>query len=136
MIKVYPGKKIEEITNIDYRQYFAGHLERPQLIDAIDDDIEIGISNYKEFTADKPHVHPVCSEYGYIISGVSKVLLLDCNEEYTLKEGDFFHISKGTPYASKHAKGTKVLFIKAPSNNDKTLVEITEDLDKWMKSWN
>ncbi len=135
MIKIYPNKKIEEVTSIDYRQYFAGHLERPQLIDSIDDDVEIGISNYKEFTADKPHVHPVCSEYGYIISGATKVLLLDTKEEYTLREGDLFHISKGTPYASKNKKGTKVLFIKTPSNNDKTLVEITEDLDKWMKTW-
>lgn len=135
MIKIYKNKTIEEVTNNDYRQYFSGHLERKQLIDAVDDDVEIGISKYKNFTADKPHVHPICSEYCYIISGSSKILLLDTNEEHELHEGDFFHISKGTPYASKHKGGTKIIFIKAPSTNDKTLSKITKQLDEWMKKW-
>ena len=135
MIKIFRKKEITNATEKEYRQYFAGHLKNPQLLEHIDDDVEIGFSNYQKFTADKPHLHPECSEYCYIVSGCSKILMLETNEEFVLNEGDLMHISKNSPYASKHKAGTKVLFIKNPSINDKTLIEISPSLKEWLKKW-
>ena len=120
----------------EYRQYLTGHLGRPQpFLRHIEDDIEVGMSQYETFTADKPHVHPVCTEHGYVLSGVLRVRLLDSGEETELHEGDFFVLRPGTPYASKSLAGTRVLFIKHPGQNDKTLVEPDEETAKWMSNW-
>lgn len=121
----------------EYRHYLTGHLSRPQLhLKHIEDNIEIGISEYREFTADQPHVHPVATEHCYIISGYVK---LRCFEpelfEREFRAGDFFLIRPGIGHASKNAPGTRVLFIKSPGINDKTLIEVDLDTKEWMKSW-
>lgn len=120
-----------------YRQYLTGHLSVPQpSLKHIDDDIEIGMSLYKEFTADTPHVHPVCTEHAYILQGAIRIKLLDgSGEEQEFKAGDFFLLRPGTPYATKNAPGTQVLFIKSPGMNDKTIVETDEETKKWLSAW-
>lgn len=118
-----------------FRQYLVGNLKNPQILNHFEDDIEIGISNYSTFKADIPHKHPVCSEYNYILEGTSKVLFLDDWTECIFHAGDFYSIPKNTPYASKHMAGTKVLFIKTPSINDKTKVDIDSKLEQWLSEW-
>lgn len=120
-----------------YRQYLTGHLGQPQpLLRHIDSDIEVGISHYREFTADVPHVHPMAEEHGYVLRGSVRVRILDgSNTEMEFTEGDFFVIRPGEPHASKNAADTVVLFIKAPGVNDKTAVEIDEDTQRWLSSW-
>ena len=137
MIKVIKREQIEEALSKEYRQYLTGHLRRPQpFLEHVEDDIEIGMSYYREFAADTPHVHPVCTEHAYVLQGSVKVRLLDgSNEEYELRAGDLFVFYPGTPYATKNAEGTKVLFIKSPGMNDKTLVEIDDETKRWLSDW-
>jgi uncharacterized cupin superfamily protein len=121
----------------EYRQYLTGHLAREQrFLKHVDDDIEIGISHYREFTADKPHMHPVATEHGYILQGSLRMRLLDgSGEEYRFDQGDFFVLRPGVGYATKNAPGTKILFIKSPAGNDKTEVDVDETTRIWLQSW-
>ncbi len=130
-------EQLDSALEKDYRQYLTGHLANPRPnLKHIDDDIEIGMTFYREFTADTPHVHPVCVEHAYILSGSVMVRLLDGRgAEYTLREGDFFVLPAGIPYVSKNAAGTRVLFVKSPGMNDKTPVNPDEDTLRWMASW-
>ena len=129
-------EEIEKALKKEYRQYLAGHLGRPQILDHFDEDIEIGMSYYEEFTADKPHVHPVCAEHGYVLEGALRIRLLDgSKKEFEFLPGDFFALEPGIPYAGKNKKGTRILFIKAPGMNDKTLVEPDEETKKWLNKW-
>ena len=131
------GMNIEAALALEYRQYLTGHLQREQKhLRHIDDDIEIGISHYREFTADKPHVHPIATEHGYVLQGAVKVLLLDGSDQcYEFKAGDFFVLRPGIGYATKNAADTKILFIKSPGTNDKTEIQITEQVAQWLSSW-
>ncbi len=128
---------LEFALSKEYRQYLTGHLGRPQpFLNHIDDDTEIGMSYYREFTADTPHVHPICTEHTLILSGAIRMRILDgSGEEYEFREGDFFVLPTNTPYATKNAPGTRVLFIKAPGVNDKTLVTPDEDTLRWLSAW-
>ena len=121
----------------EYRQYLTGRLERPQkYLEHIDNDIEIGVSEYREFTADKPHMHPVCTEHGYVLRGSLRLRLLDgSGEERQFDQGDFFLLRPGVPYATKNAAGTRILFIKAPGTNDKTEVPVDEETRRWLSAW-
>ncbi|MBQ8688174.1 MAG: cupin domain-containing protein [Ruminococcus sp.] len=121
----------------EYRQYLTGHLSRPQpFLQHVEDDIEIGISHYREFTADTPHMHPAATEHAYILQGSVKVKLLDGSAaEYEFHEGDFFVLQPGIACAAKNKADTKVLFIKSPGVNDKTVVEVDEETEKWLRTW-
>ena len=135
--KIIRKKQIDEALDKEYRQYLCGHLSKPQpFLEHLDSDIEVGISFYKEFTADTPHVHPVCTEHCYVLSGSTRMLILgDEREEVELNEGDFFVLPPNKPYASKHKAGTKLLFIKAPGTNDKTIIDIDEETKEWLRAW-
>ena len=135
-IEFIRGSELEEALSLGYRQYLTGHLSIPQPhLKHIDADIEVGTSVYREFTADKPHVHPVCTEYNCVLSGAVRLLDISAGEEHEFCAGDFWVLRPGTPYATKNAAGTRVLFIKAPSENDKMLVEVDEGLRRWLSCW-
>ena len=129
--------ELDQALEKQYRQYLTGHLQYPQEhLQHVEDDIEVGISYYREFTADTPHMHPIATEHGYVLQGSVKVrLLLEEPREYQFDAGDFFVLRPGIGYATKNAPNTKVLFIKSPGVNDKTKVEITEETKKWLSSW-
>lgn len=136
-MEIIKGSEIDNALSKEYRQYLTGHLCKSQpFLKHIDDDIEIGISYYQKFTADKPHVHPVCTEHAYVLEGAIKILLLDgSNKEYEFNSGDFFMLRPGIPYATKNADRTRVLFIKSPGINDKILVDVDEKAKKWLETW-
>ena len=136
-IAVLRGASIENALAKEYRQYLAGRLTREQAhLPCITDDIEVGISRYDVFTADKPHVHPIATEHGYVLQGSIRIKRLDGEqEEYEFCEGDFFVVQKGIPCAAKNAAGTKILFIKSPGINDKTLVAIDKKTETWLSAW-
>jgi len=136
-LEIIRGDALEQALGKEYRQYLTGHLQYPQEhLRHIDDDIEIGISHYRAFTADKPHVHPVATEHCYILQGSVKLLVLDGQPvEHCFHAGDFFLLRPGIAYATKNAPETKVLFTKAPVTNDKTLVPVTEELTRWLSAW-
>lgn len=136
-VAVIRGVAIDKALEKEYRQYLTGKLTREQkYLPHIDDEIEVGISYYREFTADKPHKHPIATEHGYVLQGTMRMKLLDGSEnEYEFGAGDFFVVPKGVPCATKNSAETKVLFIKSPGINDKTLVESSEDLSRWLSCW-
>lgn len=121
----------------EYRQYLTGHLSREQkYLKHIDNDTEIGISFYQTFTPDKPHMHPLATEHGYVLQGSLRMRVLDgSNTELQFDAGDFFVLRPNVPYATKNAPNTKILFIKAPGINDKTLVQIDAETEEWLSKW-
>lgn len=131
------GDDLDRALQREDRQYLAGHLMREQKhLAHVDADTEVGVSDYRHFTPNKPHVHPVATEFGYVLRGSVRVRLLDgSGEENQFDAGDFFVIAPGVPYASKNAPGTRVLFVKAPGGNDKTLVPVDEDTERWLAGW-
>jgi mannose-6-phosphate isomerase-like protein (cupin superfamily) len=130
------GSELNKALQSDYRVYLCGNLCKPQNMKWIPDgELEIGISFYKEFTADKPHFHAANTEYNYVINGMTKLLLIDYGEEFIFEEGSLFIIPPHTKYASKHIGGTRIIFVKNPGGNDKKLVDINKALTEWLKSW-
>ena len=96
---------------------------------------EIGVSHYKQFTADRPHYHTSATEYNYIISGSSKFFLIDVGKQILLEAGSLLRLPPMTKYASKHLENTKILFFKSPGGNDKQLLDTDERLNAWLRSW-
>lgn len=131
------ANEINEAFSHSYRHYLTGHLTRPQPnLKHIEDDIEIGMSEYLDFTADQPHVHPIATEHGYVLSGAVRIRCFEEDMvEQEFRAGDFFLIRPGVGHASKNAPGTRVLFIKSPGTNDKTLIEVDEDTSRWLAAW-
>lgn len=124
--------EIKKALDKEYRQYFIGQLQKPQLLNYIEkDNLEIGTSLYKKSKADTPHRHSLTSEMLYILKGTYKILLIDIMKEYVLTVGDFFVLPPKTPYASKALPDTQVLFIKT-GGNDKEVVSISEEVQIWM----
>ena len=116
------------------RQYLVGQLNLPQNLSHIDDaNIEIGVTDYKEYTIEPPHSHKVAFEYQYMISGKTKYFDVDTNEETCYVAGDFYRIDPGTRYAQKALGGTTILFVKTPPGNDKIVVETTDAVELWFK---
>ena len=117
----------EEIRNVlkkTSRQYFVGNLKNPQTIEAIlDERLEIGISYYQVDQIEPAHVHSVATEYQYVISGKTEYVELETGQKSFFNEGDFYAIFPNTTYLQYVHPGTKILFIKTPSINDKKLVD-------------
>ncbi len=130
------GFDVREALKTSDRVYLCGNLKKPQDLEWIHDTgIEIGLSHYKFFSADRPHLHINAAEYNFVMDGASKVLLLDEKEEYLFEKGSLFIIPPGLKYASKHISDTKVLFIKNPGGNDKQLIEADETVKHWLSAW-
>jgi len=92
------GANIERALAEVQRVYLCGDLVFPQ--DSLEHiqskGMEIGISDYKEFTVDKPHFHTKTTEYNYVLSGATKLFLIDSQEEqiYRLSEKDARYASQ------------------------------------------
>jgi len=130
------GTELFESLLGNNRIYLCGNLKKPQDLQWIhDDNIEVGISYYQEFTADLPHQHSIVSEYNFVVSGSCKVLVVSEQKEYIFEEGSLFIIPPQTKYASKHRSNTKILFFKVPGGNDKELIEVSPSIQEWLSKW-
>ncbi len=130
------GKDIQTALEFVNRVYLCGNLQKPQDLQWIcDNQNEVGISYYRQFTADQPHYHTTAKEYNFIISGETKVFLIDEGHEFLFKAGSIFVLPPMTKYASKHTENTKILFFKSPGGNDKILVDADSKLKEWLASW-
>ena len=117
------------------RQYLAGNLSRPQAVAHYDtSDLEIGITSYSDDACEQPHFHTQATEYQYMLSGWTQYLDTDTGEEYEFRSGDFYVIEPGTTYAQRSKRGTRILFIKVPSTNDKNVVTPGPDVEAWLAS--
>ncbi len=81
------SSELKEYFKSNSRVYLCGNLKEPQDMSWIETDgLEIGMSDYKTFTADIPHYHASNIEYNFVLSGESKIFMLDEGKEYTFKE--------------------------------------------------
>ena len=119
------------------RVYLCGNLAAPNGLAHIPTDgFELGISDYKAFTAEAAHTHTENGEYNYILAGHLKVYIFHEKKEYTLSAGDLFLIEPHMPYCTKALAGTRVLFAKTPGGNDKQLnPELDALLENWKTNW-
>lgn len=113
--------EIEHALQTTSRQYFVGDLKLPQIIQHIHDpDIEIGISSYESAdTEESAHWHPIQKEFQYVLSGRTVYTNVVTGEKYEYKAGDFYAIYPEICYKQVSEQGTRILFIKIPSINDK-----------------
>lgn len=131
-----PNSIIQNVLQTEDCVYLCGNMKIPQKLNEIKDDkIEIGYCSYKKFEAKKPHYHPYVTEYQLLLSGECKYLDLENGEEHLVKEGDFYIIKPNMKYIQKINPGAKILFVKAPGGNDKTLLEMTDRIRAWAESW-
>lgn len=126
--------EIAEVLQNTTRQYFAGNLSRPQQLPFIRDErLEIGISSYPDFQSEPAHIHTAATEYQYVISGWTEYMDIETGDIFEFRKGDFYAILPDTAYSQRVKAGTRILFIKTPSINDKKLVEITDGQLEWLK---
>lgn len=131
--KLIENESIRQSLQNTTRQYLVGNLKQSQILDFIsNDNVEIGITFYKDYNGELPHKHSVAVEYQYVISGRTQYLDLDTCETHEFIKGDFFAIYPNTTYAQRSKPGTEILFIKVPSINDKQIVEADNNVKKWL----
>ena len=129
--KVSSGE-IEKVLANTTRQYFVGNLKKPQELPFVQDDrLEMGVTDYTEYTTEKVHYHTETLEYIYLISGWTKYMDVETGEVQEYRAGDFYCIETDTVYAQKSAPGTRLIFVKVPSKNDKQEVETSELVREW-----
>lgn len=132
-IQKISSSTISEALEKTSRQYLVGNLKQQQLIEHIHDrDVEVGVSYYKIFTADTPHIHATVSEYQYVLQGSTQIKNLLTNEITKLEAGDFYIVNSNTAYAQKSMPDTKILFFKYPGMNDKVPVDIDKETEIWL----
>ena len=137
MFKKIESASIQDSLKQTTRQYLTGQLKLPQALSHIDDEnIEIGITDYKHYTPEAPHWHKVAYEYQYMINGETKYIDIDSGEETHYVTGDFFRIEPHTKYAQKSKAGTIILFVKTPPGNDKVSLDTSDDARIWLEDWN
>ncbi|MGL4451040.1 MAG: cupin domain-containing protein [Sarcina sp.] len=136
MFEVIKSEELNEAFESNQRQYLTGMLAKEQFLNYIkDENVEIGMSRYKEYNYEKPHYHTEVAEYHLILKGETKYVNIEENKELVFKEGDFYIIRPNTTYIQKSLEGTELMFIKVPGKNDKVSVPSNEKIDKWFISW-
>ena len=135
-MKIVNGKQVRKALSKQIRVYFCGNLSNPEDFEfAKTDGLEIGISHYDSYTAEKVHLHEWNYEYNIIRSGVVKVYVFSEHKEYEVHQDDMYVIEPGMAYVTKAIAGTEVLFVKLPGGNDKKLLPVTDNIMEWGKSW-
>ncbi len=130
------GAEIEKYSAIHESNYLCGDLKLPQeLAHLHDENVEIGLCYYKDFSAKKAHYHTEVTEYQYVLCGEVKYLDIANNTEHTYRKGDFYIIRPNTHYIEKVSPDSKVFFIKSPGKNDKISVEESLEVREWASSW-
>jgi 8-oxo-dGTP diphosphatase len=123
-------QEIEDGLRESSRQYLVGNLALSQIIQHIsEEDLEIGITDYNEKTQEKPHWHLKQKEYQYVISGITQYRIIGTEDIMEFKQGDFYAIYPSICYEQISEAGTRILFIKVPSINDKMDCNNCERMD-------
>ena len=126
-------KDIEASLQGTTRQYLAGNLKRPQALRHIQTEhLEIGVTVYSDYSSEPAHYHTEATEYQYMLEGWTQYMDTETREVLEFVKGDFYAILSGTKYAQKSKPGTKILFIKVPSINDKTICPMDDALLSWL----
>jgi 8-oxo-dGTP diphosphatase len=129
----WDGAEIEAVLSATSRQYLVGDLKRPQELEfQADSRLEIGITAYALPASEDPHGHTAATEFQYVLSGMTEYLDIDTGEEHAFRTGDFYSIEYPTRYAQRSKAGTRILFVKVPSLDDKVVVEASADVRAWL----
>lgn len=123
-ITVIAADELNEVFKHDYRQYLVGNLKKEQELPFVyDTNCEIGISDYKEAFVEKAHYHTLVTEMNYLISGHAKIFNLDTNETIEVEAGGFYTFPPYQKHKVELSAGSKVIFIKNLSVNDKVSID-------------
>lgn len=115
------------------RAYVQGDLKSPQDFEHVHSkDVEIGFANYDQDGVDDPHFHPIATEAQVVISGFVELLNIDTGKQIDLAPGDFYVVEPGVKHVQRATSGTRVLIVKWPSLNDKTLIEPDAATQLWI----
>lgn len=132
MFKQIASEDLRNALRQTSRQYLAGTLQRPQLVEAfVDSRIEVGISEYAQSASEKTHFHTQATEYQFIVSGLTEYLDIDTGETHIFRSGDAYAIEPLTKYAQRIKAGTTILFVKVPAGDDKVVVEESPETILW-----
>lgn len=135
-MKVVDGILVRQALSEKNRVYLCGNLSYADSFNpVINDGLEIGISHYDSFTAEKAHFHKWNTEYNIVKKGTVKVYVFEERKEYVLNEDDMYVIEPGKAYITKAQPGTEVLFVKSPGGNDKELISPTDEIICWSRDW-
>ena len=97
--------------------------------------IGIGITVAHKNDVDAPHYHTKITEYQYVLDGRVCILDIETGKEYLYKKGDFYVIYPWFKHVQKMEKGSRVIFVKSEFIDDKILVDIDDELEKWMNDY-
>jgi len=136
--RILQGSDIDRILASAGRQYLVGDLRRPQELAHIrSDEIEIGISDYAGGEYEPPHFHPILTEYELVLWGSTEYYDIDTGRSHRFGGMDFYCIEPNVPYAQVVLERTRILFVKVPAIDDKTLVEqVPPGLSAWRERLN
>lgn len=117
------------------RQYLQGNLKREQELPYIhNENSEIGISYYREFSYDDVHYHEKITETNYILEGKIGMKIVDTGEEFVVEQGGIFSIPPKVPHIMKAKPETKIIFFKDYAANDKRIVDMDmSELKEWLE---
>ena len=134
-VAVIPAEEINGALKTTDRQYVQGNLQKEQPVSFIQTvENEIGISDYKEYTHDDPHYHDEITETNYVISGKVCMKILDTDTDYVIEAGGVFSIPPKVKHVLKIKAGTRIIFFKSKSINDKHAIDFDSlGLDKWFR---
>ena len=134
-LAIIPAEEIEEALKKTDRQYIQGNLQSEQMVSFIRTmNSEIGISDYKEYTHDEPHYHDEVMETNYIITGAVCLRNLETGEDFVVKAGGVFSVPPHIPHVLKIKAGTRIIFTKTPSVNDKHVLNFDDlGLEEWYR---
>ena len=136
-MKTVNGQQVREALSKQIRIYLCGNLsDREDFEFAKTDGLEIGISHYDVYTAEKAHLHQWNHEYNIVRSGAVKVYVFEEHREYEFHQDDMYVIEPNMRYITKALPDTEVIFVKSPGGNDKELLPVTDSIVKWGETWN
>ena len=109
------------------KQYLTGNLKKPQELEHVPSShVEIGMTRMRQGERERPHYHPVQSEFVYVLDGTFEVVELSTDQTHTLRKGDFLAIEGNTRYAQHAVTNCLLFFAKCPSVDDK--IELDQDM--------
>lgn len=137
-VAVFSPEEINASLEHTDRQYLQGNLQKEQNLSYIySENSEIGISDYKEYCHDDPHYHDEITETNYVVRGKLCLRIMDTGEDYVIGAGGVFSIPPKVPHVLKIQPGTRVVFFKNHSINDKHVVPFEgPELEAWYEDKN
>lgn len=134
-VALFTPEMLDKVFANHFRQYIKGNLQKEQELPFVyNERCEIGISDYKEFTHDEPHYHDVITETNYILEGRACLKILDTNVDYVLEKGSIISVPPKLVHIMKVEPGTKVLFVKDYSVDDKHVADLHSlNLESWLE---